>query len=115
MIELPEAYAIADDLEKEILGKTIIDLGGNYTDHKFTFYEGNPNSYKELLVGKKVTGIIKRNYYVEIVIENYRLTFRDGANIRYYQKPTKLKKSKLLITFADHQCNNINVLFYWTF
>jgi len=28
MIELPEAYAIADDLEKEILGKTIIDLGG---------------------------------------------------------------------------------------
>ncbi|MFR1626960.1 MAG: hypothetical protein ACLSU6_08375 [Thomasclavelia ramosa] len=37
MIELPEAYAIADDLEKEILGKTIIDLGGNYTDHKFTF------------------------------------------------------------------------------
>ena len=86
MIELPEAYAIADDLEKEILGKTIIDLGGNYTDHKFTFYEGNPNSYKELLVGKKVTGIIKRNYYVEIVIENYRLTFRDGANIRYYQK-----------------------------
>jgi len=27
MIELPEAYAIADDLEKEILGKTIIDLG----------------------------------------------------------------------------------------
>ena len=29
MIELPEAYAIADDLEKEILGKTIIDLGGN--------------------------------------------------------------------------------------
>ena len=85
MIELPEAYAIADDLEKEILGKTIIDLGGNYTDHKFTFMK-EINSYKELLVGKKVTGIIKRNYYVEIVIENYRLTFRDGANIRYYQK-----------------------------
>lgn len=112
MIELPEAYAIADDLEKEILGKTIIDLGGNYTDHKFTFYEGNPNSYKELLVGKKVTGIIKRNYYVEIVIENYRLTFRDGANIRYYQKPTKLKKSKLLITFADQSFINVTTSMY---
>ena len=58
------------------------------------------------------TGIIKRNYYVEIVIENYRLTFRDGANIRYYQKPTKLKKSKLLITFADQSFINVTTVSY---
>lgn len=112
MIELPEARAIAQDLRKTILNKTIIDVGGNFTDHKFTFYEGDPNTYKELLVGKKVTNIIERNYYVEIEIEDYKLTFRDGANIRYYQEPTKLKKSKLLITFDDHSYLNITTSMY---
>lgn len=112
MIELPEARAIACDLRKEILGKTIIDVGGNYTDHKFTFYEGDPNNYKDMLVGKKVTNIIDRNYYVEIEIENYKLTFRDGANLRYYNKPAKLKKSKLLITFDDSSYLNVTTSMY---
>lgn len=112
MIELPEARTIASDLRKEILGKTIIDVGGNYTDHKFTFYEGDANNYKNMLVGKKVTDIIDRNYYVEIEIENYKLTFRDGANLRYYNKPAKLKKSKLLITFDDSSYLNVTTSMY---
>lgn len=112
MIELPEARTIASDLRKEILGKIIIDVGGNYTDHKFTFYEGDANNYKNMLVGKKVTDIIDRNYYVEIEIENYKLTFRDGANIRYYNKPEKLKKSKLLITFDDSSYLNVTTSMY---
>lgn len=112
MIELPEARTIASDLRNEILGKTIIDVGGNYTDHKFTFYEGDPNNYKDMLVGKKITDIIDRNYYVEIEIENYILTFRDGANIRYYNKSVKLKNSKLLITFDDSSYLNVTTSMY---
>lgn len=112
MIELPEARAIANDLRNEILGKIIIDVSGNFTDHKFTFYQGNPNEYKKMLVGKKITNIIDRNYYVEIEIENFKLTFRDGANIRYYDKPIKLKKSKLLITFDDHSYINVTTSMY---
>lgn len=112
MIELPEARAIALDLKKEILGKTIINVGGNFTDHKFTFYKGDPNTYKETLIGKKVTDIIERNYYVEIEIEDYKLIFRDGANIRYYQQPKKLTKSKLLITFDDNSYINITTSMY---
>ena len=38
MIELPEARTIAADLRKEVLGKTIQSVSGNFTDHKFTFY-----------------------------------------------------------------------------
>lgn len=112
MIELPEARAIALDLKKEILGKKIINVGGNFTDHKFTFYKGDPDTYKELLTGKKVTNIIERNYYVEIEIEDHKLIFRDGANIRYYQQPTKLTKSKLLITFDDNSYINITTSMY---
>lgn len=112
MIELPKARTIANDLRKEILGKTTIDVEGNYTDHKFTFYEGDVNNYKNMLVGKKVTDIINRNYYVEIEIENYKLTFRDRANLRYYNKPVKLKKSKLLITFDDSSYLNVTTPMY---
>ena len=112
MIELPEARAIAYDLKKEILGKKIIDVGGNFTDHKFTFYEGDPNTYKDKLISKKITDIIERNFYVEIEIEDYKLIFRDGANIRYYQKPKKLNKSKLLITFNDQSYINVTTSMY---
>lgn len=112
LIEIPEARAIALDLKKVILGKKIIDVGGNFTDHKFTFYKGNPNTYKNILTGKKVTDIIERNYYVEIEIEDYKLIFRDGANIRYYQQPMKLTKSKLLITFDDNSYINITTSMY---
>ena len=45
MIELPEARTIAADLRREVLGKTIQSVSGNFTDHKFTFYYGNPDTY----------------------------------------------------------------------
>ena len=98
MIELPEARVIAMGLKKEILGKKIIDVKGNYTDHKFTFYYKNPEEYKSFLVGKKITDIIERNFYIEIEAEDYKILFRDGANIRYYDKDDDVpEKSKFLL------------------
>lgn len=113
MIELPEARTIAKDLRKEIIGKTIVDVAGNYTDHKFTFYYRDPNKYKEYLLHKKVTKINDRNYYVEIEIDNFILLMRDGANIRYYDKRRDIPaKSKLLIEFDDGTCLNITTSMY---
>ncbi len=113
MIELPEARSIAKDLRKEILGKKVIDVRGNFTDHKFTFYYGDPNKYKNMLVGKKVTNIIERNYYVEIEIEDSKLVMRDGANIRFYTKQESFPdKSKLLLQFDDDSCINVTTSMY---
>ncbi len=53
MIELPEARTIAKDLKKEILGKKVVDILGNFTDHKFTFYYKDPSKYKEYLANKR--------------------------------------------------------------
>lgn len=112
MIELPEARTYARDLESEILNKKIIDVGGNFTDHKFTFYN-EPETYKNKLVGKKVTAINPRNFYVEIEIEDKILLFRDGANIRYFHPDEKLpKKSKLLLTFDDDSKINVTTSMY---
>lgn len=113
MIELSEARVIARDLKKEILGKKIVDVGGNFTDHKFTFYLGDTESYKDYLIGKKVTDIIERNFYIEIEIEDYKLIFRDGANIRYYNKGDIIpEKSKLRLRFEDDTYLNVTVTMY---
>ena len=113
MIELPEARTIAKDLRKEIIGKKIVDVLGNFTDHKFTFYYGEPNNYKEILLGKKITKINDRNYYVEIEIEDYVVLFRDGANIRYYDNKSDFpEKSKLLLEFNDGSFINVTTSMY---
>ena len=113
MIELPEARAIAKDLKSEILNKTVVDVMGNFTDHKFTFYYGDPNTYKNVLMNKKVTNIIGRNYYIEIEFEDYILTMRDGANIRFYDNRQDYpEKSKLLIEFNDGSFLNVTTSMY---
>jgi len=113
MIELPEARVIARELKKEILGKEIVDVKGNFTDHKFTFYYNDPEEYKGFLVGKKITSIIERNFYVEIEAEKYKITFRDGANIRYYGKEESMtQKSKFLLVFHDGTFINVTVSMY---
>jgi len=113
MIELPEARVIAKDFRKEILGKEIVDVAGNFTDHKFTFYYDDPQEYKGFLCGKKVTDIIPRNFYVEIEAEDYKIIFRDGANIRYYGgDKNEPPKSKLLLKFNDGTFINVTVAMY---
>jgi len=112
MIELPEARTIVKDLKKEILGKKITSVGGNYTDHKFTFYMGDPEEYNDLLEGKKITDVYDHSFYVEIEIEDYILCFRDGANIRYYRTETEIPKSKLLIEFDDDSYINVTTSMY---
>lgn len=113
MIELPEARTIAKDLRKEIIGKKIVGVLGNFTDHKFTFYYGEPNNYKEILLGKKITKINDRNYYVEIEIEDCIVLFRDGANIRYYDNRSDFpEKSKLLLEFNDGSFINVTTSMY---
>ncbi|MFV0485116.1 MAG: DNA-formamidopyrimidine glycosylase family protein [Candidatus Saccharimonadales bacterium] len=113
MIELPEARTIAKDLRKEILGKTIVEVKGNFVDHKFTFYQPDPNSFAAILGGKKITNVIDRNYYIEIEAGDFSITFRDGANIRYLPPNSEEpKKSKLYLLFDDGSALNVTVQMY---
>lgn len=113
MIELPEARTIARDLRSELLGKKIVAVGGIYTGHKFTFYEGDPNQYKDFLIGKKITAVIDRNFYVEIMIEDYKLLIRDGVRLRYFKNGEEHPlQSKLSFAFDDGSFLNFTVSMY---
>jgi formamidopyrimidine-DNA glycosylase len=113
MIELPEARTIARDLRKSILNKNITDVSGNFTDHKFTFYYGNPNAYKDALCGEHFLKINDRNFYIEAQTEAHTLLLRDGAAVRYCAPgAARPPKSKLLISFDDGSCLNVTTVMY---
>ena len=113
MIELPEARVIAKDLRKTILNKTITDVKGDFKSHKFTFYYENPEKYRNFLVGKQITDIIDRNFYIEIIAQDYKIIFRDGSNLRYFAADTaEPSKSQLLIKFDDGSFLNVTVQMY---
>ena len=58
VLEISETRTVSKELRKEILGKTITNVGGNFIDHKFTFYYGDPEEYKNYLVNKKVCRVL---------------------------------------------------------
>ena len=49
---------------------------------------------------------------MELEIEDEVLTFRDGANIRWFAKPQQFKKSKRLLMFTDGSCLHVTTSMY---
>lgn len=102
MIELPESRNLAAQLLKTIQGKTIQNVTANHSPHKFAWFRGDPNSYVNQLRGKTITGTGSFGGMVEIYIQDMRLVFTDGTNIRYFESAQKLPdKHQLRIDFHD--------------
>jgi formamidopyrimidine-DNA glycosylase len=102
MIELPEATVLARQINKAVVGKRIRDVIAGRTPHKLAWYFGDPQEYKDLLVGKSISGATSYGGQVEIVAGEAKLVFSDGVNLRYFNKGAKLRdKHQLLLEFHD--------------
>lgn len=113
MIELPEARTIASDLKKTILGKTVEEVLLSNSPHKFTFFGEDKDQCPKYLKGKKVTAVIPRNYYIEIIFEDYMFLSRDGLNLRYHTNEEDLpKKYQMIIKFTDNTYLSMTVSMY---
>lgn len=55
MIELPETYVLARELNETVRGKTIARAEANVFPHAFAWYTGDPAEYGEKLAGRRVT------------------------------------------------------------
>lgn len=55
MIELPESYVLAEQINRTLKGKMIMNVEANHSPHAFAWYTGNPADYHEKLTGKTVT------------------------------------------------------------
>jgi formamidopyrimidine-DNA glycosylase len=102
VLEIPESYTISRQLNQTINGKKIQSVYANATPHGFAFYFGDPNQYQVLLRGKTV-GIAKAIAgQIEITVENVKILFNDGINIRYFKPGEQTPiKHQLYIEFED--------------
>lgn len=102
MIELPESRTLANQINETLKGKQIRNVTANKSPHKFAWFTGDPQSYHSLLTGKSIVSATAHGGMVEMLAEDIRLIFCDGANIRYYFPGDELpKKHQLHVEFED--------------
>jgi formamidopyrimidine-DNA glycosylase len=100
MIELPESYALAEQVKKTLTGKRISNVVANHSPHGFAWFSGDPADYPAKLVGKNVTGAHVWSGNVRIEAEEMRLQI--STPMRYHAPGEKRPaKHQLLIQFED--------------
>lgn len=119
MIELPEAITIARQINDTIHGNRIASVIAAHTPHKFAWYYGDPQKYRDLLTGKIID---KANAYggmVEIKADNCIILLGDGVGIRFHDKnEQRPQKHQLLIEFENSSAISASIQMYgglWCF
>ncbi len=113
MIEAPEAAVLAHQLNETIKGKRITMVLAAHTPHKFTFYNGDPAAYEELLSGQTIGETRAYGGMVNIEAGDAHMVFCDGAVLTYYPPGARLPaKHQLLVGFEDESCLTVSVRMY---
>lgn len=103
MLEIPETRVISHQAETILAGKKITEVIQATSPHKFTWYNGDPLLYADLLVGREIISVNGHGAYVDIHCDNeVTISIGDGTNIKYYPSFEKHPaKHQLLIVFED--------------
>ena len=114
MLEIPESKVIGRQAHQVLAGKTITDVINATTHHKFTWYNGDPLLYKDLLTGKKIERTNGHGMYVDLHCDgDVHISIGDGTNMQYHQDPGSYSgKHQLLIVFDDDSYLVFNVAMY---
>lgn len=103
MIEIPESLTIARQARLRLSGLTVEEVIPPTSPHKFTWYNGDPADYHQLLEGRKILSASGFGAFVELEMENgAHLLVSDGVNMRHYTQGEELPvKHQLAITLND--------------
>lgn len=105
MIELPECYVLAEQLNTALKGKTIADVIANHDPHKFAWFDPEPGEYKQRLLDRPFTLATPGTRYTcggntELLFDDRLLVI--STPIRFFAYGEKLpKKHQLLLKFTD--------------
>jgi len=105
MVELPEAYVLAEQLNSTIAGRTIIEAEANHSPHGFAFYSRPPELYAALLAGQVVRSVNAGTEYtcggnVEILCDEQAIVL--STPIKYHAAGAKIPdKHQLRLLFDD--------------
>ena len=113
MIELPEAFTLAEQINKTISGKKITNVTAAHTPHKLVWYYGDPDQYYSLLVGHSIDKATAFGALVQIKVADSAILFGDGVNLRFQDKnDTYPEKHQLLVEFEDLTAISASVQMY---
>lgn len=113
MLELPESYTIAKQIDEYLKGKIISYIEVLQTPHKFAFFHGERNKFDEYLEGQTIVGAASHGGMVQIDTEDSMIVFADGAYPKYYEEKKKFpKKSQLAIYFDDETAIFVSIQMY---
>lgn len=113
MLELPEVKNISKQINEALIGKQIKCVLPPTKEHKFCWFNGEPQKYHEKLEGKKVLSAEGFGIYVELSFdEGYKLAFNDGVNVRLVETKKAPKNYQLLIEFEDETALVFSVAMY---
>ena len=113
MLEIPEAYVLAQQLEATVVGKAVQGVIANASPHKFAWFHGDPALYAPQLTGLAVEGAQPRGGQVELRLGAMRLVLCEGINARYLAPGEAPPKThQLLLSFADGSALSCTVQMY---
>lgn len=119
MIELPEAAVISGQINEYAGGKRITGVIAAHSPHKFAWYYGDPQGYKDLLDGKKVDAAKSCGGMIEIGVGGSVILLGDGAGVRFHVENDKRpQKHQLLLEFEDSTAISVSIQMYggiWCF
>jgi formamidopyrimidine-DNA glycosylase len=119
MIEIPEAAAIARQINGTVSGRRIKTVIAAKSPHRFAWYHEDPQGYGDLLESRVIGEAVGYGGLIEIEAEGVMLLFGDGINLRFHSENEKRpQKHQLLIEFEDHSAISASVQMYgglWCF
>lgn len=103
MLEIPETATIGKQATNILTGKTIAEVINATSPHSFTWYNGDPAKYPDLLVGRTIESVRGHGAFVDILCDSdVCITVGDGTNLKYSPSGEEHpKKHQLLIVFED--------------
>lgn len=102
MIEIPEAIALANQINQILSLKRIDTVIVNHTPHRFGWYYEDCNDYESRLKGKAINRADAYGGFIEIRLDDTILLFGEGVNLRFFHKDERIpEKHQLLVGFDD--------------
>jgi len=103
MLEIPESTTIEMQAQNILTGRIIKQVINATSPHSFTWYNGDPARYQELLVGKQIISAEGHGAFVDLHCDgNIHISISDGVNMKYYPSIEKHpQKHQLLIVLDD--------------
>ena len=114
MLEIPESKVISLQANDILAGKRIVEVYPATSSHKFTWFNGDPESYADLLTGRHILSARGHGMFVDLCCDgDVMITIGDGTNMRYYPlQEMASTKYQLLIVFDDGSCIVFTVAMY---